>query len=665
MKVFSLFLLLYKLLFAQYNSTMYDLIKTTYQRSFDKKIISKYLNSSNEIDIRAAVLSISQSEDTSFVPILLTLDFSKFGNEVIFALAQIGSCNHSIRFLWDYLKSSQSSNHIPSIFFAIGKIGKHNDLQKLIEFYNSYDSPVFPYEGISRAILQFQIRGIVSKDAKAVLETEVTNPLSSKERVALALFVLARYRDNDLKADKVVDLFRTAYSEKDEEFLQYLLMSINEKNGKKISESDILNSLDYASPLTKIQLIKVVHLIGTKPAFTDDKKIRLYLKLLYDFNENVAIQSAISLKNLKPFINQSSKSLLKEKIDSLLFNSNKSDGLRGELFLSRFDLFENYEEHQMLLSKIDLSYKYIIPFYSRNIERKDAREKLLQLYLDSSSVLCKIKALEEIVSVRNKLMDSINYTQTILSALNSKISAPLISIAAEGVDSSFVANYRLKLKNIISHQIEKFKDDPTFFEAMVSLINLAKKIGENFYSEMIEISRHSKLYSLRKYVANKIGDYQAGNKELDKFENIWSDAFKYKRAIINTSKGSIIIQFNSDIAPISVGNFCMLAKQNFYNGIFFHRVVPGFVIQAGDSTATGWSGPGYDIISEFSDTNFDIGYVGMASAGKDTESSQFFIMQGFYPHLDARYTLFGKVISGMSAIFNINEEDKILSIELN
>ena len=181
---------------------------------------------------------------------------------------------------------------------------------------------------------------------------------------------------------------------------------------------------------------------------------------------------------------------------------------------------------------------------------------------------------------------------------------------------------------------------------------------------MIEKVKSSKLYSIRKFVSSKTGNRQIGFKELDKFEDIWSYAFKYNRAIIKTNKGDVVIKFNSELAPISVANFCMFADKNFYNGITFHRVVPGFVIQAGDPTATGWGGPGYDIVSEFSDTDFGIGYVGMASAGKDTESSQFFIMQGSYPHLDSRYTLFAKVIEGMDVVYNITEDDKIISIEL-
>ncbi|MBK7629610.1 MAG: peptidylprolyl isomerase [Ignavibacteriales bacterium] len=182
---------------------------------------------------------------------------------------------------------------------------------------------------------------------------------------------------------------------------------------------------------------------------------------------------------------------------------------------------------------------------------------------------------------------------------------------------------------------------------------------------MIEKTKSSTLYSIRKFVSSKTEDKRIGYKELDKFENIWSNSFKYTQAIIKTSKGDITIQFNSELAPISVANFCMLADQKFYIGIAFHRVVPGFVIQAGDPTATGWGGPGYDIVSEFTDTDFGIGYVGMASAGKDTESSQFFIMQGSHPYLDSRYTLFAKVIEGMAVVYSITEEDLIISIELN
>jgi cyclophilin family peptidyl-prolyl cis-trans isomerase len=93
-------------------------------------------------------------------------------------------------------------------------------------------------------------------------------------------------------------------------------------------------------------------------------------------------------------------------------------------------------------------------------------------------------------------------------------------------------------------------------------------------------------------------------------------------------------------------------------------VVPGFVIQGGDPTGTGWGGPGYEITSEFSPLEYNRGIVGMASAGKDTEGSQWFVTTGNYPHLNGRYTIFAEVLKGMDVVEKIKQDDKILSVNL-
>jgi cyclophilin family peptidyl-prolyl cis-trans isomerase len=662
MKILSFFLLLSKLVFAQYDSTMYDLIKTTYERSFDKQIISNYLNSDKDYKIRAAILSIAQSEDTLFVPDLLKLDLSKYGSEVCFAIAQIGESNQSIKFLWNYLQSSPPAKHFPKIFFAIGKIGNANDLQKLIEFYNSFDGPIFPFEGISEAILQFQLRGIKNDEAKNILETEITHQLTTTERIEQALFGLARYRSNNLSDDQFQSLIFSDFVKDDKVLKQFILMNVNKKI--HISQNSFQELMESKSAFTKIQLVKVLHLLELD-ASAKTNIILSYLELLNDENPNIALQTAISIKNIKPFLNDSLKLQLKIEIDKLLFDSTKSLSFKGELFLSRFELFGDYDEHKKFIGKSNIISKYFMQFYAKNWDDSEALKKIINYYYFSSCNTYIMQALEEIVKVKEEIRDSIDYDNIILRALNSKSSAPLISIAADGIDSIFINKNFDELKSIISGQVLTLKDNPNFLEATMSLVNLAERIDKDFCSQIIEKAKTSKLYSIRKFVSEKTGEKVNGYKELDKFDEIWENAFHYKQAIITTSKGNIVIKFDSEIAPISVANFCMLAKQNFYNGILFHRVVPGFVIQAGDPTATGWGGPGYDIVSEFSDTDFDIGYVGMASAGKDTESSQFFIMQGCYPHLDSKYTLFAKVVEGMNIIYNITEEDKIISIVLN
>jgi cyclophilin family peptidyl-prolyl cis-trans isomerase len=662
MRILILFFILSKLVFAQYDSTMYDLIKTTFERSFDNQIISNYLTSDKDYKTRAAILSIAQSEDTSFVPELLKLDLNDYGSEVCFALAQIGKCNQSIDFLWNYLHSSPKSNQFPKIFFAIGKIGDENDLKKLVEFYNSFDGPIFPLEGISEAILQFQIRGIKSEEARNILETEITHQLSNKERIEQGLFALARYRSSNLRDDQFHNLFASDFVKDDEVFKQFILMNMNKKIN--LSHSLFQEFIESKSALTKIQLAKVLHFFEIDSIKSSIEIIDYSIKLLNDKNPNVAVQTAISLKNIKPLLNDTLRFYLKNQIDELLFDSAKSLSFKGELFLSRFELFGGFEEHQALLGKCDITSKYFMQFFAKNSDNKDALKRLTEYFYYSSCYTYIIQALEELIKIKDEIRDSLEYKRIILFALNSNSSAPSISIAADGIDSIFISENSKQLKEVISNQIDKYKDNPNYLEATMSLVNLSEKIDPAFYSQMVEKTKPSKLYSIRKFIENKTGEKVNGLKGLDKFEEIWQNAFMYKQAIVKTSKGNIVIEFDSEIAPISVANFCMLAKQNFYNGILFHRVVPGFVIQAGDPTATGWGGPGYDIVSEFSDTDFDIGYVGMASAGKDTESSQFFIMQGSYPHLDSKYTLFAKVVNGLDVVYKITEEDKIIQVEL-
>ncbi len=353
----------------------------------------------------------------------------------------------------------------------------------------------------------------------------------------------------------------------------------------------------------------------------------------------------------------------------LLYSCGAKKAVSPDEFLKYLNNADNELNKEKYVNGMEMKVKFLPPAYLTYLELKndnytEKKKDSLMNYYNSLDINVRIESLTHLIEFNknDKFRKLLNHQ--ILDAISSNIAA-IISIAADGIDSNFIANNYKRLKEIVSEQLIAFKSNPDFIEATISLINLAERIDRDFYELMIEKTKSSELYSIRKFIASKTGNNKIGFKELDKFEDIWSYAFKYKQATIKTSKGDVIIQFYSDIAPISVANFCMLAKQNFYNGIAFHRVVPGFVIQAGDPTATGWGGPGYDIVSEFSDTDFKIGYVGMASAGKDTEGSQFFIMQGSHPHLDSRYTLFGKVIDGMDVVYNINEDDLIISVELN
>jgi len=108
----------------------------------------------------------------------------------------------------------------------------------------------------------------------------------------------------------------------------------------------------------------------------------------------------------------------------------------------------------------------------------------------------------------------------------------------------------------------------------------------------------------------------------------------------------------------------LATRQGFYRGLTFHRIVPTFVVQGGDPRGDGWGGPGYAIRSEFSPLTYEPGTLGMASAGRDTEGSQFFITQTPQPHLDGRYTIFGKVTSGMDVVDKLQIDDRIFDLKV-
>jgi peptidylprolyl isomerase len=137
------------------------------------------------------------------------------------------------------------------------------------------------------------------------------------------------------------------------------------------------------------------------------------------------------------------------------------------------------------------------------------------------------------------------------------------------------------------------------------------------------------------------------------------DVNKQYFAMVKMLKGGeFVIQLYPDKAPITVNSFIFLARQGFFNGVTFHRVIDGFMAQGGDQSGTGMSGPGYEFVNEKNDLLFDkAGVVAMANAGPDTNGSQFFITFGPVGLTESDYTIFGQVISGMNVVNGLTRRD--------
>ncbi|MCP1380951.1 peptidylprolyl isomerase [Runella sp. CRIBMP] len=140
------------------------------------------------------------------------------------------------------------------------------------------------------------------------------------------------------------------------------------------------------------------------------------------------------------------------------------------------------------------------------------------------------------------------------------------------------------------------------------------------------------------------------------------------KAEMITEKGTMLIDFYDQDAPIAVANFIKLSKSGFYDGLTFHRVIPNFMIQGGCPQGTGRGGPGYTIKCELTGNNqyHDRGVLSMAHAGRNTGGSQFFICHNRTntAHLDRNHTCFGKVVEGLDVIDAIRQGDKITKINI-
>ena len=145
------------------------------------------------------------------------------------------------------------------------------------------------------------------------------------------------------------------------------------------------------------------------------------------------------------------------------------------------------------------------------------------------------------------------------------------------------------------------------------------------------------------------------------------DTSKAYVAEIETNKGIIELELYSEHAPKTVNNFVFLAREGFYDGVSFHRVISNFMIQGGDPTGTGSGGPGYSFEDEVEENplKHERGVISMANAGPNTNGSQFFITHSPQPHLNGKHTVFGKVVSSQDIVDLIRQGDTIERINIS
>jgi len=142
------------------------------------------------------------------------------------------------------------------------------------------------------------------------------------------------------------------------------------------------------------------------------------------------------------------------------------------------------------------------------------------------------------------------------------------------------------------------------------------------------------------------------------------DTSKQYTATIKTKRGKMLLKLFARDVPVTVNNFVFLAREGFYDGVTFHRVIPDFMAQGGDPTGTGSGGPGYKFADEFTKHTHGAGALSMANAGPNTNGSQFFITYTPQPHLNGKHSVFGQLAKGMDVLKKIKQGDTIVRIAI-
>lgn len=638
---------------AQYSARDRNLVEAGFNRDGSHSVFIEYLKSKDEQKIKAVLLGLANLNDSTFHDEIVSLDFVKYGKYISFAL----SCNNpsviSLDFLREKAKTVQGTTS-KDVFDALGKIGDSTDLKWITELNAANDA--WKAEGVSMAIANFALRGIKSPQSQPALLKILTKRSLDNKTKFLAAYALLRTRPtpemvDDLK-NQLSDVLSGGVFEEEYDLMKYLLLNLRFLKVSPYSPSEVKNMLPGLPYTVQIDLVSTLQFFKVEK----EKELDALLELTGNSNENISssVASMLKLMVIEPLV-------IDSKIDSFekaLFNHKPGSSTFHELALSIFAILPQKRDNLISNKEISENVRLQISLISEYPELVNSPfDDLTSIYFENPERI-KLPVVEALAKLYKKELEREKILAFGFEQLKSGYPS-VVSTIFEIFDSVYIVTNKEKLSNQILIVVNEELNNSQFLEAHQSLLKLAGLITPEFAQEIKSIFVNSAVSSIRALSGEKP---QKNPSTI--FELIWNNAFKYKKAVFETDKGSFTLQLFPEYAPVSVGNFSTLAQAGFYRDVIFHRVVPGFVIQAGDPTGTGWGGPGYDIISEYSPLEYSTGALGMASAGKDTEGSQFFVMQGSFPHLTSRYTLFGRITDGQSVVDLIPQFSIIKKISL-
>ncbi len=667
----------------------------------EEKIIKYLLSINSETRVKAinALANIGDSANVSKLNFLLAGPFENYPtvkdlNACAFMLGEIQSeesRNMIELMLNNYTDTLNSTKE--SFINSLGRIGDEKDLEKLIQRNLSGEDLD---RAIAMSLARFALRKIKNESTVKVLKNIFSD---SRDTLTQRNVAFALWRTGDKKLlESAKEEIHSLTESKDPQTRMWAYNAMGKLQDKTLlmlmlgsygAETDWRVKVNMLNSLNNFKLDSISE-------FTE-QILTLLGDAVSNDNEHVSLTALSVLGNLysdldnsKNIIAKSQSKKIREELLYGLSSANISVNLKSEISNTLSLIFRDEIKKDLLKAfsktndytlkggivksfgnfKKGIVYKEIRDTLSSDIKKYNLKNPDTNGSLIGSSELAKLyRGFVEMLSNLGGKTDAGNQNimRLIFTEFSGSKDPAIVAICLNALKDSIYLKYRDETISVLLFEYNEL-EYPKDLDVNLIFIDAMKDLHSDSTVRVLENNLKTTDYEIAKSSADALEKITGKKYEFDarpRTDFDWDFIEKipqYNPVTIKTNKGNIKIELLPEAAPFTVMNFLKLADKNFYDGTVFHRVVPNFVIQGGDPTGTGYGGPGYSIRSEFSPLTFDRGMVGMASSGKDTEGSQFFIMHSAAPHLDGKYTIFGRVIQGMDVVDEIMAGDYIENI---
>lgn len=651
-----------------------------------------FLGSKNDKTVLKTLNALANIADSTTVDdigkILISTHNTEKRSYAAITLGQI-PCEKSRDYLIKCLNTETESPVLALAMNSLGLIGDENSLKMVLDIKPT-DNDVLKAKCLSMA--RFAIRKINSPDAVSFL-VEIANSGLNPSVKRYAAYAFARIRNKELLLPANDALLSFARSND-----EYMAMWAFSALGYLGSLNDLELALSFLNG--KCDWKVKVNILNTLPLYKkangniiNEKLVNALTGLYEDENPNVSHTALRITALLFSDVGKENENLqvIKDRLEWLFLPGKAADWqTKGEALLAYGTIFKDGVKNELLLKMSETQNEYLIPYIIKSFQffgdagvcreltdsvrtvvirhNKANNQESGEMVQDEILANIYRAYVEAISALKSKADDEQKkYIMLILTEFTGSKDPAILDICFTALNDKIFEANRKDIETVLLMDYKELSY-PKDKDAIIAFVNefgeLQMKEAESILKERL----NSPSYDICKAAANALykitgKNFTFSTKPRTDFDWDFISKMNLKKiAEISTTKGIIKFEMLTEFTPFTVQNFIKLAEKKFYDNTIFHRIVPNFVIQGGDPQNSGYGGPEFSIRSEFAPFFYKEGAVGMASDGKDTEGSQFFIMHCPHYHLDGRYTLFGFVTEGQDVVDHIMPYDKIISI---